>query len=280
MNAIAARAEPALTGADFRAIADLLRTRTGISLPDTKRPLVFSRLSRRLRLLGLPDFAAYVALVGSPAGAAECTQMISALTTNVTAFFREAHHFEILRASVLPPLIARARAGGRVRLWSAGCASGQEAYSIAMVLLDLCPEAAGLDIRILASDIDPVSLERARDGAYHPDVLAGLSADLRARWFLPQPDGPARVSPALAAPIRFRALNLAAAWPLKGPFDAVFCRNVTIYFDRAVQNRVWSGFAELLASDGHLFIGHSERLTGPAEGRFTAVGITTYQRRA
>ncbi|MCR8725043.1 CheR family methyltransferase [Frigidibacter sp. ROC022] len=280
MTPLLARVPPELSAADFRAIADLLQARTGIALSEGKRSLVLARLARRLRKLGLPDFAAYAALLGSEAGATECREMVSALTTNVTAFFREAHHFDTLRRRVLPPLIARARAGGRLRLWSAGCASGEEPYSIAMELLDLCPEAAGLDIRILASDVDPAILARARDGIYRAEALTGLSAARRRRWFRPLGDGTARAAPGLAAPIRFRELNLAGQWPLRGPFDAIFCRNVTIYLDRPAQDRIWQGFAGLLAPAGHLFIGHSERLTGPAAERFTSVGITTYRRRA
>jgi chemotaxis protein methyltransferase CheR len=279
MTAHPTSAETGLDETGFRAIAAILRARAGITLPDTKRHLVFSRLARRLRALDLPDFATYVALVGGPEGEAETAQMISALTTNVTAFFREPHHFETLRNRVLPPLVERARTGGRVRLWSAGCSSGEEALSIAMVLLDLCPEAAGLDIRILASDIDTAILARAKAGRFDSESTAALDPVLRGRWF--ERDGSEDlVGRELAAPIRFRYLNLAAEWPVKGPFDAIFCRNVTIYFDREVQDRVWEGFARHLAPAGTLFIGHSERITGPAATHLAASGITTYTRRS
>ena len=279
MKAAALRSDPVLDESGFRAIASILREQAGITLPDTKRHLVFSRLARRLRALGLPDFAAYLALVTGPDGADETVRMISALTTNVTAFFREPHHFETLRNRALPPLVARARTGGKVRLWSAGCSSGEEPYSIAMVLLGLCPEAAQLDIRILASDIDTAILARAEAGRYDADAMAPLAPDLRDRWFERDGEG-GRVRPGLAAPIRFRQLNLAADWPVSGPFDAIFCRNVAIYFDREVQDRVWEGFARRLAPGGTLFIGHSERITGPASTHLAASGITTYSRRA
>ena len=274
---VAAGAEPALDAAEFQAIAGILRAETGIALPSTKRQLVFSRLSRRLRALGLPDFGSYAALVGGPAGSDELRLMISALTTNVTSFFREMHHFETLRDTVLPPLVARARTGGRIRLWSAGCSSGEEPYSIAMVLLDLCPEAARLDIRLLASDVDPQILARAEAGLYDAEALETLPAERRRRWFRDEGDC-ARITPDLAAPIRFRELNLSTDWPVKGPFDAIFCRNVAIYFDREVQDRVWAGFARLLEPGGHLFIGHSERVTGPAADLLRPAGITTYIR--
>lgn len=267
-----------LSEAEFRKIADLLRQRAGIALPDTKRPLVYSRLARRLRALGLNDFGAYIRLVEGPDGAAEAIEMVSALTTNVTSFFRERHHFDALRDTVLPPLLARAREGGRLRLWSAGCSSGEEPYSIAMTLLGLCPDAARLDIRILATDIDPAILARARAGRYPAETLEPLTTAQRERYFDRVDDG-WQVRPALTELITFRELNLAAEWPVKGPFQVIFCRNVAIYFDRDVQERIWSGFADRLESpDGFLAIGHSERLTGPAASRLRSAGITAYLR--
>jgi chemotaxis protein methyltransferase CheR len=276
MNALAARSAPDLDPADFRRIAAILLDRAGIALPDSKRQLVFSRLGKRLRHLGLADFSAYLALVEAPRGADELAEMISALTTNVTSFFREKHHFEILRETVLPPLLAAARHGARVRIWSAGCSSGEEPYSLAMTVLGIDPDAAGRNVRILATDIDPAILARARAGRYRADTAEALPADLRQRWFEREPGGGCKVRPALAELIAFKELNLAADWPVQGPFDVIFCRNVAIYFDRAGQERVWAGFADRLAPGGLLCIGHSERLTGPAAARLRSAGITAY----
>jgi chemotaxis protein methyltransferase CheR len=263
---------------EFARIAALLKDRAGIHLPSSKQPLVHSRLSKRLRGLNLPDFAAYVDLVESPSGADELIEMISALTTNVTSFFREKHHFDYLRTDILPPLLEQARKGGRVRIWSAGCSTGQEPYSLAMTILEMDPDAASRDLRILATDIDPQVLAKAAAGEYDEEAIAPVSKEQRKRWFENLPDENFRVRPALARLITFRELNLAIPWPVRGPFDVIFCRNVAIYFDRTVQERVWSGFAERLAPGGLLCIGHSERLTGAASDKFKTAGITAYIR--
>lgn len=276
MNAVAARSPAELDPADFRRIAAILHDRAGIALPDSKRQLVFSRLGKRLRHLGLADFSAYLALVEAPRGADELAEMISALTTNVTSFFREKHHFDLLRTEVLPPLLAAARQGARVRLWSAGCSSGEEAYCLAMTVLELDPAAAGRDIRILATDIDRAILARARAGLYGADEMASLPPTARDRWFAPAPGGRHAARPELTGLVSFRELNLIRDWPMRGPFDVIFCRNVAIYFDRAGQERIWAGFARCLAPGGLLCIGHSERLTGAAAPRLRPVGITAY----
>ena len=153
--------EFAFTGADFRRVAELLYDVSGIHLIEAKASLVYSRLAKRVRILGLPDFTAYCDLLASEAGAEERQAMLSALTTNVTRFFREPHHFDHLGSEILPALAARARSGGRVRIWSAGCSAGHEPYTLAMTVLANLPEAAELDVRILATDIDPVIVTRA-----------------------------------------------------------------------------------------------------------------------
>jgi chemotaxis protein methyltransferase CheR len=266
--------------ADFTAIARLAPKDFGLHLTEVKKDLVYSRLSRRLRQLGLTDFHGYCQILEGPGGEAERMEMLSALTTNVTNFFREEHHFATLRDTVLPPLIAAARQGRRLRLWSAGCSAGQEPYSLALTLLDLCPDAARLDIRILASDVDPVILARAEAGIYSDDEVKSLPAALQARFLQPVPDDPKRFAIAAAprALIRFGVLNLMGDWPVKGPFDVIFCRNVAIYFDKDTQARLWSRFAGLLTAEGHLFIGHSERLGGPAAPLFVPAGVTTFRK--
>jgi chemotaxis protein methyltransferase CheR len=225
------------------------------------------------------DFTAYCSLIESPDGEDERMQMLSALTTNVTHFFREDHHFRLLRDKVLPPLLAAARSGGRVRLWSAGCSAGQEPYSLAFTLLDLCPEAARLDIRILASDVDPDILRRAQDGLYPAEELKAIPAGMRDRFIDQDGTSPTfRISDRARAIVRFAELNLMSEWPMHGPFDVIFCRNVAIYFDKQTQARLWQRFAGLTPPGGYLFLGHSERLSGPADAMFRSVGVTAYWR--
>lgn len=268
-----------LTDADFAAIARIAHDAFGLALADGKRTLVYSRLARRLRAHGLPDFAAYVALLTGPGWEEERGPFLSALTTNTTHFFREAHHFELLRNRLLPPLIARARAGGRVRIWSAGCSSGQEPYSIAMTLRDLCPDIGRHDLRILATDIDPDIVARARAATYPADEVTPLPADLRDRHFRPAgKPGRMAIHPDTAALVTFGVLNLIEPLPFRGPFDIIFCRNVVIYFDAGTRDKVWTSFDAVLAAEGALILGHSERLTGPVAGGFQSIGITAYAR--
>ncbi|MBV8663507.1 MAG: protein-glutamate O-methyltransferase CheR [Hyphomicrobiales bacterium] len=268
--------EFAMTTRDFREIAAMLYADAGIYLQESKATLVYSRLVKRLRKLNLENFQDYCQLVASPQGAAERLEMLSALTTNVTRFFREPHHFDHLRAQVLPPMLEAARRGGRVRLWSAACSTGQEPYSIALTLLSLEPNAASLDVKILATDIDPRVVAEAQRGVYPESALAEVPADLRRRYFEPTQQGWQAVE-AMRRLIAFRTLNLNADWPMAGKFGAIFCRNVVIYFDEPTQQAVWSRFADKLEPNGWLYIGHSERVTGPATARFVSEGVTAYR---
>ncbi len=265
---------------DFRMIADLANARYGLYLQSSKKALVYSRLARRLRALNLPSFAAYCDLLNRPDGDEEQAHLLSALTTNVTHFFREQHHFDFLRTELLPDLVARAKSGGAVRLWSSACSAGQEAYCIAAMVLDACPEAAQLDIRILATDVDSQIIEKAKAGAYPSDQLDAIPNSYKKKMIDPQRTTKTHFSmhDQLRRLISFGQLNLVADWPMRRPFDVVFCRNAAIYFDKETQSRLWTRFANNLCPDGHLMIGHSERLCGPAESRFTSVGITTYQK--
>jgi chemotaxis protein methyltransferase CheR len=208
--------------------------------------------------------------------------MLSALTTNVTRFFREPHHFEHLSAHVLPPLLESARRGGRVRLWSAACSTGPEPYSMALTVLSLEPNAAALDVRILASDIDPRVVEEGRRGVYPAAALAEAPAALRKRYFTTVGGDERRglqASDELRRLVVFRTLNLNGVWPMPGKFHAIFCRNVVIYFDEQTQQTVWSKFAGKLERSGVLYIGHSERVTGPTAARFVSDGVTAYRLR-
>jgi chemotaxis protein methyltransferase CheR len=265
---------------DFRRIAALLYDMAGISLSETKSTLVYSRLAKRLRALGIPSFAHYCALVVSPEGADEKAKMLNALTTNVTRFFREPHHFDHLRDQMLAPLIPSIKAGQRVRIWSAACSSGQEAYSIALTILSLLPEAPNLDVKVLASDIDSLMVAQAREGVYHQDLVEPIPASFRDRFLSREPSKPGmwRMGAAAKALVSFRELNLIGAWPMKGPFDAIFCRNVVIYFDEPTQERIWSRFAGLMQPGAHLYIGHSERVGPVSAPLFINDGLTVYRR--
>lgn len=261
------------TQADFEAIAAVLYAASGIHLQPAKATLVYSRLAKRLRVLGLADFAAYRARLDGPQGA-ERAALLSALTTNVTRFFREPHHFDLLRRQVRHVLAPAARAGGRVRLWSAGCSLGHEPYSMAMAVLSELPEAAELDVRILATDIDPEVVARARAADYSEDDLAPTPPDLAARGLVRR-NGRTRIADDARALVRFGVLNLHADWPMTGLFDAVFCRNVAIYFDDATQAKLWTRLAQRLTPAGRLYIGHSERAETPL---LTPDGLTVYRR--
>ena len=267
------------TDDDFAVIARCAQADFGLHLTMAKKDLVYSRLAKRIRHLGLPDFDAYCRLIESPDAADERVQMLSALTTNVTHFFREGHHFQTLREKVLPPLIAAARSGRRLRLWSAGCSAGQEPYSLAFTLLDLCPDAARFDIRILATDVDPAILARAREGIYDNDEMKSLPDPVRARHIAASGPGHFAVTEKARALISFGELNLMQDWPMRGPFDVIFCRNVAIYFNKDAQLRLWHRLTDLLPVGGCLCIGHSERVSGPAAPMLETVGVTTYRKR-
>jgi len=273
-----ARAEIPFSAQDFDRIAAFAHREFGLSLQASKKELVYSRLVKRLRALGLPGFAAYCDLLESPAGAAERDPAVSALTTNVTHFFREGHHFDLLASLVVKPRLAALKSGQRLRIWSAGCSSGMEPYSIAMSLLDALPEATEANIRILATDVDPAILARARDARYAAEETRPIPDRMKPWALSPVEGGHQHITPRVTRMVHFGALNLMQDWPLRGPFDAIFCRNVAIYFDKPTQQRLWQRFAGLLAPEGLLFIGHSERLSGPAEAAFSPAGITTYRK--
>ncbi|WP_425100028.1 CheR family methyltransferase [Tropicibacter sp. S64] len=273
-------ADVPFSDADFQALAELAHREFGLSLAQSKKPLVYSRLSRRLKARNIASFPAYLKLLNEANETDERLELISALTTNVTSFFRENHHFEMLRADCLPAAIERARGGKRLRIWSAGCSSGQEPYCIAMTLLDMMPEARRHNVKILATDIDPQIVAKAKAGRYPAEEASSIPDRFRQKWVKLSVEDNARIviSEELKGLVTFAELNLIAEWPFRGPFDAIFCRNVAIYFDQATQQRLWHRFADMLAPGGLLFIGHSERVTGPAMQMLSGVGITSYQK--
>ena len=267
---------PLLAERDYRFVADVIYRHAGIKLGDDKRELVRSRLAKRLRAVSLTDFGEYLKRHIQPAFAAnnalptgEAKHFVDALSTNLTSFFREKTHFDYLRNTFLPALIAqRAREGNRkIRAWCAACSTGEEAYTLAMTLLSVLPDGArGWDVKLLATDISTRVLSTATAGVYPMPRCSGIPSNLAGRFFEPRrmSDG----SQALAAGsdlksiIRFRHLNLMGDWPFTGPFDFIFCRNVMIYFDKPTQERLILRFHQMLPPGSLLFTGHSESLTG------------------
>lgn len=265
--------------ADFEAVRDIVYETAGIVLPPGKAMLVYSRLAPLVRTTGSGTFAVYVDKIQRDAE--ERHRAISALTTNHTFFFREMHHFDHLATEVRPGLLQRADRGKPVRLWSAGCSSGEETWSIVMTLLGpnrgAAKQLAQRDLLLLASDIADHALASARAATYRVDGVDAVPPELRAIW-LNEKDGQAQVTDDARALVRFKELNLLGDWPMRNPFDVIFCRNVMIYFDQPTKERLVLRFARQLAPGGHLYIGHSERVTGPAADLLTPVGPTIYRR--
>ena len=267
--------EMTLSPAEFARIAQILNEVSGITLPETKESLVYSRLAKRVRQLGLPGFKSYCDLLSGPDGGDERFELLSALTTNVTRFFREPHHFADLDEHVLKPFSLK---GGqpRLRIWSAACSSGEEPYSIAMTVLDRIPRAADMDLKILATDIDPKILNQAAHGVYTDGTVDPLSPAQRGKY-LTGASGEWQVTDAVKRIVRFAGINLTKRLPMSGTFDAIFCRNVAIYFDKPAQDALWLRLVQQLSPGGRLYIGHSERVTGPASDLIDLVGVTTYR---
>ena len=270
------------TDTDFEYISNLMLEHAGIHLTINKRELIYGRLAKRLRLLNLDSFAQYCRILKDDSNQ-ELTHCINQLTTNVTAFFRENHHFEYLSTIVLPELIKEKnnQKTNRIRIWSAGCSTGEEPYSIAMTLAENRLLGHQWDTKILASDLDSLVLEKARAGVYKIDQLEKVSAQQRKRWFkkgMKKKQGMVNVVDDLKNVIRFRELNLTSSpWPMSGPFDIIFCRNVVIYFEKEMRKKLIGQFADILVDGGYLFVGHSESLSGVTD-RFTAVGKTTHRK--
>lgn len=268
--------EIALSEREFARVKARVYAQAGIALSDAKRTLVISRLSKLVRGLELTSFDAYLDHLEHAGTAQDAQAFINALTTNLTRFYREDHHFAHLR-QVVGELMTNRPRGQRLRIWSAGCSTGQEPYTIVLDLLAGFPELKRWDFKVLATDIDTSVLERAAGGLYPESELAGLS-DERQCLFERSTGTSIRVPAAARERVAFKPLNLMADWPMRGPFDAIFCRNVAIYFDRPTQVAMFSRFADLLAADGYLYIGHSENI-GAADA-FRLVGKTIYQVRA
>lgn len=273
-----------LSDGDFRRISDLVTTTCGIKLPDSKRAMIESRLQRRLRQLSLDSYGQYCDyLFGAVGKRDEFVHLVDAVTTNTTSFFREPQHFKHLRERVLEPLRS-ARERNRVfRIWSAACSSGEEPYTMAMVLAEFAREVHWFQYQVTATDVSMGILRQAARGVYSEDRASAIPQALRQRYLMRSKDrsqGLVRVAPELRAKVGFRMLNfMRDAWEEPGEQDVIFCRNVMIYFDKDTRYSILGKLCAKLAEGGHLFIGHSESLAGlalPVE----QVAPTIYRKRS
>jgi chemotaxis protein methyltransferase CheR len=267
--------------ADFRSLVALARERTGISLSDSKRNLIYSRLSRRLRALGMTSFRSYREYLNSPDGEQEIESFINSISTNLTKFFRESHHFDHFRDRVALPFsqASSSKPGQRLRIWSAGCSTGEEPYTIAAVIRRAVPDVERQDVKILATDIDTEVLSKGANGEYPAASVDDIPENHRSLF---QPKGNRGtalvISDELKSLISFRHLNLMVhPWPMRGLFDVIFCRNVMIYFDGPTKATLIDRFVEQLKPGGWLYIGHSESLLG-THNNLSHVGRTIYRR--
>jgi chemotaxis protein methyltransferase CheR len=270
-----------LTDAQFHRIRALVREHTGISLSEAKRQLVYGRLVRRLRALKLQSFGEYLELLeeGVPS---ELEEFTNAITTNLTSFFREPHHFEYLASDVLPQIIARDSGIRRARIWCCAASTGEEPYSIAMVLREAQDMLAGFDIKLLATDLDSAVLATGAAGIYNAERFQSVSSARVSRFFTKGSGsvaGKFRAQDELRNLITFKQLNLMHEWPMRGPFDAIFCRNVIIYFDKETQRALFERMAALQRPGDILFLGHSESLYRVSD-KYELVGRTIYRRNA
>jgi chemotaxis protein methyltransferase CheR len=249
-----------LKKAHFDRISQLVYRLTGIHLPPDKQELVKARLTKRLRALRLKSFDAYMEYLKPDNSEGELVAMVEAMTTNKTSFFREPQHFDYLCRQIVPRLKNR-----RIRVWSAGCSSGEEPYSAAILLNEAIQDLGLWDISILATDLSSRMLVHARKGIYDTNRLQDVPPLQISKYFTCIETNPLRryqVIEPLRRQVHFARLNLMREWPMRGPFDVIFCRNVMIYFDKATQEQLVNRFWNLLKPGGHLFVGHSESLAG------------------
>ncbi|PIE42959.1 MAG: chemotaxis protein CheR [Gammaproteobacteria bacterium] len=267
-----------ITDVDLDRIQSLAYDFTGIVLGNNKKDMIYARLSRRIRSLGLSNFDQYCDLLDQ-ACSVEQSNFINAITTNLTAFFRENHHFDYLRDTVIPELKEKNKLSRKLRIWSAGCSTGEEPYSLAIVLNEAI-DIKSWDVKILATDLNSDVLGHAQNGVYDVSRIESIDSGLKEKWFLRDAGNPelVKVKPALSRPISFKRLNLLEGWPMKGRFDVIFCRNVVIYFNKDTQRILFDRYADILADGGYLFIGHSETLHRVSD-RFESLGRTIYRKK-
>ena len=262
----------------FSKICDLAKEQAGLQITSKKRALVQSRISKRLRETQVRSFECYLKNITSGSMPDELTNMISALTTNVSSFFREPHHFTEFEEKIIPEIEKKLASDQRVRIWSAGCSSGQEPYSIAMILHHNISNIYTKDIKILATDIDINILKEAKLGRYDEQFSKEIPERFRHNY---EKVSGSKSSFSIIDPVKelisFRQLNLLSDWPMRLPFTSIFCRNVVLYFDEHTQQLLWPRFRQNLSLGGTFFLGHSERISNPQSIGFEPSGVTQYQ---
>ena len=268
--------EFAFSKQEFEYLSGLAHKRTGIVLAEHKKDMVYSRLARRLRALNLESFASYCEFLQTSEGEEEMANLVNAITTNLTSFFREGHHFEHLRDALLLPLAASS-APKHLRIWSSACSAGMEPYSIAMTAKHAIRDLAKWDAKILATDIDSNMLEVGKQGEYPMSEFEKIPAQYRQYTQNLVKTNTMQITDDVKKYVAFRHLNLLEFWPMKGAFDAIFCRNVVIYFDKPTKQKLFTRMAEIIKPGGFLYIGHSENLNGVSD-KFQLVGRTIYKR--
>jgi len=277
--AIEGKVSVELAPREFHALRALVHANTGIALPASKLELVKRRYAPRLKALGLAAFSDYLVYLDRHFDS-ECAHFCAAITTNLTAFQREPHHFRLLADTMLPALLQQPRRAG-LRLWSAGCSTGQEAWSLALTLLQEIPDLHRRNVKILATDIDATCLATARQGSYPARECRQLSSTVLQRYFHKDQDGAVdnyTAGEQLRRLVSFRHLNLVGPWPMRGDFDVIFCRNVFIYFDPATRLQLVRKFARHQQPGSYLCLGHSEFMPEPAQAGYRLIGRTTYLR--
>lgn len=263
-----------MTGRDFDEIAALAYKHTGIVLGRHKANMVYGRIARRLRQLNMIDFREYLSFLKKNFDD-ESTEFINLLTTNLTSFYRETHHFEYLTSTIIPEL--QHKSDKRIRIWSSGCSIGQEAYSVAFTLLE-ATFPRSWDIKILATDLDSNVIETGRNAVYPIDHIESIPSSVFEKYLKKNKDSThVKINSHATRLVYFKRLNLLEDWPMSGPFDVIFCRNVVIYFDRDTQKKLFDRYAEFLPVGGYLIIGHSESINGLSD-RFELVGNTIYRK--
>ncbi len=267
------------TEKDFNSLRKISNKHTGIIVTDDKYDMYYSRLVKRLRKLGLKDFSSYVSYLKTSEDT-EFTPFIDSITTNLTSFFREKHHFDQMKSELIPEMCQRSDISGGIKIWSAGCSTGEEPYTIAMTFAEGLENKPGVKATIMASDIDTTVLSKASNGIYDIERVKGLPVNIKKRWFFRgkgKNNGKVKVSPELQKMLEFRQVNLMESWPMKERFHLLFCRNVVIYFDRPTKMKLFDRFADQIVEGGFMILGHSESLQGLTD-RFETIGKTVYRK--
>lgn len=274
------RREFSFSDADFGHLVKLVKTETGIALSSHKKNMVYSRLAKRLRVLGFSRFDEYIRHLEDDASGEELGNFVNAVTTNLTFFFREHHHFEHLGKEVIATMVRNPPTNRKIRIWSAGCSSGMEPYSIAMTVRHYLPQPERWDVKILATDIDTSMIRKGQRGVYPIEAFKDAPKGYRERYTEEvEEDGEIclRMKPEVREMIAFNHLNLLGEWPIRSAMDVIFCRNVVIYFDKETQRLLFDRYAKTLRDGSFLYIGHSENLSGVSD-RFQLMGRTIYRK--